>query len=110
MCHNCASMVRLWSILIDGDLKGFKFILSVFLFLFLFVLLNLFGFFSSFTVGPLWILAKCVNVLYVVNQIGRKLHGYATHRKGNVSFIERLKLCNYTKTIPKEDCPLGVHF
>lgn len=79
MCHNCASTVRLWSILLDGDLKGFKFILSVFLFLFLFFLPNLYGFFSSFTVGPLWILAKCVNVLYVVNQIGRKLHGYATY-------------------------------
>lgn len=79
MCHNCASTVRLWSILLDGDLKGFKFILSVFLFLFLFVLLNLYCFFSSFTVGPLWILAKCVNVLYVVNQIGRKLHRYATY-------------------------------
>lgn len=72
-------MVRLWSSLLDGDLKGFKFILSLFLFLFLFVLLQFYGFFSSFTVGPLWILAKCVNMLYVVNQIGRKLHGYATY-------------------------------
>lgn len=107
MCHNCASIVKLLSILLDGDFKGFKFILSVFLFLFLFVLLNLYGFFSSFTIGPLWILAKCVNMLYVVNHIGRKLHGYATYApiEKEMSVLSRgLNFAMTQKTIPKEDC------
>lgn len=111
MCHNCASMVRLWSILLDGDLKGFKFI-SVFV---------SFPFCSSQLVWLLLFLycwpnldigKMCEHV--ICGKPNRQKVAWAcnlcTHRNGTVSLMERRKLCNYTKTIPKEDCPLGVHY